>query len=185
MSVFCRLHWQSHLNSWQVDAGLEHWLTVAGSLTARLQALGSFAVQRLAQQQGRSLDDGLADHRRAIWQRAVVLKVDEQALVFAHSEWSTASKGPLAYQLRRLGNRPLGSLLFTRRGFTHGPLAFCRLKSTHPLAREAARQLGLASGAALWARRAEHRLGHERLVVIEVFSPLLAKRVLPVINSLS
>jgi chorismate-pyruvate lyase len=182
MSAFCRLHWQSRLKSWQVDSGLADWLTVAGSLTARLQALGRFEVQRLAQRQGRSMDHRSAANPRSVWQRAVVLKVDGHALVFAHSEWSTASKGPLAYQLRRLGNRPLGSLLFARRGFQHGALAFCRLNASHPLAREAARQLGLAAGSALWARRAEHCLGDERLVVIEVFSLTLGKRALPSLN---
>lgn len=157
-------------------AGLLPWLTAPGSLTARLQALGEFAMSRLRQSPGAAW---LGDSGRVVWQREVLLRVDGQALVFAHSEWSTVQAGRLTAALRGLGQRPLGPLLFARSGVQHGALAFACLPAAHPVAVRARRALGLAEPLPLWARRATHGIGPERLVVMEIFSPALADRALP------
>lgn len=160
------------------DSGLTGWLTVEGSLTARLQQLGHFRVKRLAQRRGYSLLTKVGPS----WQRAVVLHVDAHPLVFAHTEWSTAQRGPLSHALRYWGEKPLGWLIFGRLKVEHGALRYGLLRVGHPLVRQAARQLDLTPeeiGRGLWARQAEHRLGAESLIVLEIFSPALRQYGLP------
>lgn len=163
-----RAQWRSRLIGGGQSPLLRSWLTEPDSLTARCQrACGEFRVRLLRFGKDRPLSDE-RDIRLA-WVREVVLECDGVPVIFAHTFLSTADKGRLNRWLGRLGSRSLGSLLFAYPGFQRGAIEFSRLDRRHPLYRRAARVVDV--GEYLWARRSEHRLGHQKVVVTEVFLP--------------
>ena len=104
--------------------------------------------------------------------RDVLLECDGIPVIFAHTTLSTASRGRLTRWLARLGSRSLGSLLFSHPGFRRGAIEFCHLDAQHPLSRRVA-ALGFDTSL-LWARRSRHTLGHQSVLVTEVFLPGIA-----------
>lgn len=143
------------------------WLTDEGSLTARLSALspGNFRVE--CQQEGFSYatpveqqELGLGPSER-IWHREVILYVQDTAVVYARTAVpDRALKGPLS-RLRYLGNRSLGSFLFSQPDLQREFVRVSRCK---------------ANTARLnWARRSVFRVNGCRLMVTEAFSPDLGR----------
>ena len=160
-------HWHPRLAGWAVDRVLHGWLSEPDSLTARCQAACRvFRVRVLTYGKAAPLVDEARD-RRKTWVREVVLECDGVPVIFAHTTLSTASKGRLTRWLAGLGNRSLGSLLFSRPGFRRGAIEYCRLDARHPLFRRAA--VHGEHGKYLWARRSWHRLGGQQVLVTEVF----------------
>ena len=90
-------------------------------------------------------------------------------MIFAHTTLAASGKGRLTRWMARLGSRSLGSLLFAYPGFRRGTIEFLRLDARHPLYRRAARLTPV--GPSLWARRSQHRLGGQQVLVTEVFLP--------------
>ena len=162
-----RSKWRQRLPHGLCDPVLRSWLTEPGSLTARCQcACRDFRVRLL--NYGKDLPQ--ADEmprRRLVWVREVVLECDGVPVIFAHTTLSAASKGRLTRWLAGLGNRSLGSLLFSRPGFRRGAIEYCRLDARHPLFRRAA--VHGEHGKYLWARRSWHHLGGQQVLVTEVF----------------
>jgi chorismate--pyruvate lyase len=161
-------------------APFNDWLLGRGSLTARIQAKGRFAVRVLRQELGRPTADealvlGIEPGVQA-WVREVALLCDDRIIVFAHTVLPRRPRGPLTVWLARLGNRSLGALLFSHPGFTRGQLAFKRLDHRHALFEPALTALQLDGGEApttLWARRSRFGFGEQSVLVSEVFSPRL------------
>ncbi len=134
------------------------WLTASGSLTQQLrqQSGGVFRVQRVREQLMRPT----ADEARLLkipygqwaWVREVYLfGCDDAPWVFARSVIPIRSVQGCARRLRYLGQRSLGSLLFTR----------------HPL--RCQRQVAcLPEG---WARRSRYLWHGQPLLVQECFLP--------------
>lgn len=150
---------------------LRDWLVEPGSLTRRCcRACLDFRVRLLDYGDGRALDCHASPVRVRI--REVVLECDGRPVIFAHTSL-TGGRGRLGRWLARLGERSLGSLLFSCPGFRRGPIEFRRIDARHPLYRRAAR-LG-AVGKTLWARRSWHRLGGQRVLVVEVFLPAITE----------
>jgi chorismate--pyruvate lyase len=174
-----RSKWRAHLASGACDPILRSWLTEPDSLTARCQrACTDFRVRLLSFGKGRALADESAAEaaggeagRGLAWVREVALECDGRPVIFAHTTLATATNGRLSRWMAGLGNRSLGSLLFTYPGFERGAIEFLRLDARHPLYRRAA-ALGEV-GATLWARRSLHRLGGQRVLVTEVFLPAI------------
>lgn len=168
-----RSKWCHRLLRGEGDGAVASWLTEPGSLTARCQAAArNFRVVRLAYGLGDALaDEGIAQPRSRghAWIREVMLEADGVPVIFAHTVLPAAPRGKLTRWLARLGNRSLGSLLFSHPGFRRGTIEFLRLDKRHPLYQRAA-ALGEA-GDFLWARRSLHRLGRQRVLVTEVFLP--------------
>lgn len=183
--------WQARVNGLDAQAPLRHWLTGAGSLTAKLKAHSqAFRVQCLHQRSARCLADEAAAiglHRPGrVWEREVLLRCDGRPVVFAHTvvpTTATAADWPL---FSALGERSLGSTLFGDRQVRRGELEFARLRSGHPLMRRACEALGAggdlrdaydsrrgADGTApvLYARRCLYRRHRGLLLVTEVFLP--------------
>ena len=168
-------------NKWRVrpggplDTALASWLREPGSLTARCQRNSrQFRVRLLRYEKGSALaDEGLLlnKSRQPAWVREVALECDGVPVIFAHSTLSTAINGRLSRWLSRLGSKSLGSVLFTHPGFSRGPIEFLRLDHRHPLFQRAAK-LGTAERY-LWVRRSLHRLGAQKVLVTEVFLPLV------------
>lgn len=153
---------------------LRSWLAEPGSLTARCQAAcRTFRIRVLASGRGRPWPDeaaffSLRRGQRA-WTREVCLECDGVPVIFAHTVLPAHPRGRLSGWLAGLGSRSLGSLLFACPGFERAPIECLRLDRRHPLFRRARAVLGLSGVSELWARRSEHRLGAQSVLVTEVF----------------
>ena len=162
------------------DDQLAGWLRDRGSLTARLQAHGDFAVRLLRQGLARPTRDEAAalgaNSQRLLWVREVVLTVDGHPLVFAHTVLPCRPRGPLDPAFKRLGSRSLGALLFAHPGIKRGPLRCKRLDARHTLFAAALAALHRAETPpkTLWARRSRFVFGAQSVLVSEVFAPAIA-----------
>jgi chorismate--pyruvate lyase len=171
--------WRSHLLRSADQAGLIDWLRDRGSLTARIEARGRFALQVLRQGLGRPTADEatlLGLERGALaWVREVALSCDGEPVVFAHTVLPCRPRGPLTRWLARLGNRSLGALLFADAGFSRGAMQFRRLERRHTLFAPALATLPAVDRltTTFWARRSLFAFGAQKVLVTEVFSPRL------------
>jgi chorismate--pyruvate lyase len=169
--------WQAQLIANRPARPLSDWLREPDSLTTRcLRHCRSFRVQVLRQEVARPLADEAGRCRLPV--REVLLECDGVPVIFAHSVLSTARGGRLGRWFGRLGNRSLGSLLFTHAGFRRGAIEFMRLHRQHPLYRRLIDCAVIADNAAgvepaLWARRSRHQLGQGSVLVTEVFLPAI------------
>jgi len=171
------MNWQAFTPA---RGGLRRWLQAAGSLSARLAATGqTFQVQVVAQgRQPLTLDEARAlglGWRRIGYAREVLLRVDDQPMVFARSVTThTASVGAWR-SLRGLGSRPLADVLFRRSGILRTPLAYRQLKPQYSLQRHVAGAWQSATGMPLVrqplsARRSVFTRHGAALLVMEVFA---------------
>ena len=157
------------------DAALRPWLHDHGSLTQRIQQrCAQFTVQPVRSGLANIAHDeatllGIAPHHLA-YSREVFLLADGKPVVFAHSTCAINQLRGAWKAMSGLGNRSLGSLLFTHPLVIRQPLRFKALRSHHPLYRSATQNLEGASDA-LWARRSLFTLHGAPLLVTEVFLP--------------
>ena len=178
------------------------WLINAGSLTARLQLRYShFAVKPVAVKYAKPLHDEavllyLPAHKTALI-REVLLIGNNQPVVFAHSVLPRTSLRGAWNGLGRLGNKPLGTMLFANPKVKRTPLEYKKLPRQHPISMRVSRinnqlQLVYSAGTtpaaaehmqnspkALWARRSIFSLNCARILVTEVFLPKLLIPVIP------
>jgi chorismate--pyruvate lyase len=174
---------------------MRRWLTAPGSLTARLVAhSGAFRVQRLHQRsasclpdEARTIELGHSTRPGRVWEREVLLRCDGAPVVFAHTVVplsATTADWPL---FNTLGERSLGSTLFSDPLVRRGELEFARLRSGHPLFQRALAALeGQPVPGVLYARRCLYRRHRGTLLVTEVFLPQvlqLAPRALTPVES--
>lgn len=156
----------------------EHgWLINPDSLTARLQQrYTQFSVQTLQMANARVIHDEACVLHLKLHQLATVREVmllgNQQAVVFAHSIIPRrARRGPW-HHLARLGNQPLGALLFANPQVRRTPLTYKKLSKHHVLYQKALPQLA-EPPAYLWARRSVFYLNCVSILVTEVFLPAL------------
>ncbi|GAB4121384.1 MAG: chorismate lyase [Sideroxydans sp.] len=161
---------------------LRPWLRDQGSLTQRIQQrCAKFEVQPLHSGLARLAYDeaallGIAPHRLA-WSREVFLYADGVPVVFAHSACARAHLRGAWKAMDGLGNRSLGSLLFSHPLVVRQPLHFKALRAPHPLVSRILAQphrIGLPPlppYTVLWARRSLFTLHGAPLLVTEVFLP--------------
>lgn len=175
-----RARWFLHSNAVNSPLAIKDWLTEKGSLTTRLiRQCGRFRVQPLRQRRALCLPDEFAaidlPRRLQVWERDVVLRCDENAVVYAHTVVplkATADDWPF---FRSLGTRSLGSVLFSDPLIKRGRLQFARLSATHPLMKRIAAALGQEMvQAPLHARRCLYRRKRGNLLVTEVFLPAVS-----------
>lgn len=159
--------------------GFLPWLRDHGSLTQRIvQHCGRFSVcnvrdgwARIARDESALL--GVAPQQLA-WSREVFLCADGQPVVFAHSACAASELRGAWQAVRRLGNRPLGALLFAHPLIERQPLHYQALHARHPLYRRAASVLAVNPDR-LFARRSLFYLDNSPLLVTEVFLPDILK----------
>ena len=110
---------------------------------------------------------GLPDRRRAL-AREVLLFGVRGPLVLARSVIPQEALRGEHCALARLGNRPLGEVLFAQRGLRRAHLEFVRVAPAdwRPTV---AQEFGLDGP--LWGRRSLYQLGQVSLVVCEFFLP--------------
>jgi chorismate--pyruvate lyase len=169
--------WLSHVNGVHASPQMRGWLTTPGSLTAKLIAHSrQFRVQKMHQNGAMCLADeaaviGLPRPGR-VWEREVVLRCDDQPVVFAHTvvnAASTATDWPL---FSALGERSLGTTLFYDPLVKRGQLEFARIRAGHPLYVRANAALGGSlRDKVYYARRCVYRRHQGLLLVTEVFLP--------------
>ncbi|PIE25195.1 MAG: chorismate--pyruvate lyase [Neptuniibacter caesariensis] len=141
------------------------WLTDSGSLTQRLVRLskGDFRVEVIRQgwfrpTRSEALELGI-NARQFTLVREVQLVGNDQPWVFARSIIPAQTLTGRQRQLRMLGNRSLGTLLFTDPTMRRAPLQISRLKTRDQCQ--------------VWARRSVFFLSDKPLLVSEVFLPAL------------
>jgi len=184
--------WHPAVRSLHLSPRLAHWLQEPGSLTARIiRAAGPqavFSVEVLRQEAALPLADEadlIATRRDHLaLARDVVLKVDGVPVIFAHTVLALRhARHPWPW-LGRIGQRPLGSVLFTHHDILPGPHHYGFLDRRHPLYRAAAPWCHNAAPTQalplhLPARRACFFQEDSPLLVTEVFLPALLDRCSP------
>lgn len=156
----------------------EHgWLINTDSLTARLQQrYAQFSVQTLQMEHARVIQDEACllqlklQHQATV--REVMLLGNRQAVVFAHSVIPRRARRGGWHHLARLGNQPLGALLFANPQVRRTALRYKKLSKNHVLYQKAVRHLR-EEPAYLWARRSVFYLNCVSILVTEVFLPTL------------
>ncbi len=179
MSSSKRADWHRRVRALHAGREMESWLADRASLTTRLVAhCQTFRVQCLSQHRAPCLADEMRmiglPHPEQVWQREVLLRCDEQPVVFAHTVvplFCTATDWPL---FRRLGTRSLGSTLFADPLVVRGMMYYARLDAAHPLYQRARRALGHDLPPRLLARRSLFSRKNGVLLVTEVFLPALS-----------
>ncbi len=159
----------------ELPSALQHdWLFDQGSLTRRLTALaaGEFTVEPL-QQGWQVLRDDECEALGVLvgtegWVREVYLQGGGQPWVFARSAASRPALEAFGFDLRTLGSRSLGELLFSDSAFSRGELQACHYPANWLPA--------VVREEALWARRSCFRREQLGLLVAEVFLPALWQR---------
>lgn len=153
------------------------WLTRGGSLTAHLRTLGAVEVRVTREAVALPWADehaalGVAP-RAPVWIREVVLAVDGEPFVAAHSIAPLAASVGIWQAMRRLRTRPLAELLYSDSSVARSSLVSRRLIARHPLYRLAAREIGDARPHALVARRSVFERHGAPLMVTECMLPAL------------
>jgi len=155
------------------DARLRVWLIDRGSLTDRLvaQSDGEFRVEVLRQQWGRCRYDesralGIAPQERVLI-REVILHGKQQHWVYARSILPARSLQHSLRYLKRIGTKPLGSVLFNDPHLRRGEIEIALLQAD---------ELPLKTSGASWGRRSIFYLQQQPLLVSEVFLPDFVKQ---------
>jgi chorismate--pyruvate lyase len=167
--------WKQQRRS-QIPAGLVAWLQDDGSLTRRVQRAcpSEFQVRLLRQDWGPPLHtEGrlLRMRRREIAViREVLLLCDGLPWVFARTLIPAHSLRGGARRLGRLGERPLGEVLFAQRGMRRGAIQIARLLPQDRLFARAVSGLREIP-AELWGRRTLFYFSGKALLVNEIFLP--------------
>lgn len=167
------------LNRPILSGQLKPWLIDHGSLTLSLQQRYSdFKVRPVAMVFAKPIVDEAAllhvPARKIALIREVLLFGGGQPVVFAHSVLPRASLRGSWSALGRLGNKPLGTALFTNPKVKRAPLSYKKLSPHQVLYQKAVQHL-TDKPACLWARRSVFRLNCATILVTEVFLPNLSK----------
>ena len=172
--------WLAHLPPGSAPPFLRPWLLESGSLTARLQAhCGRFEVRLLRHSHGVCQPDqaGVIGLARAVRvrEREVLLCCDGEPMVYAHTVAALACAADWPF-FNRLGQRSLGTALFSDPLIARGRLQHARLHARHALARRAAAAApACRDERLLHARRCLYRRHRGLLLVTELFLPTLAR----------
>jgi len=160
----------------QAPIKVRHWLVDQGSLTQRLinACHGNFYVQIFdeywakpfySEQTTLGINTG-----ELAFIREVHLFCDSQAVVFARTVIPQSTlKGELQ-KLTRLGERPLGAVLFSNQKIHRGQMQVARIDSQHAVYDAALYDTDIAD-IPIWGRRSVFNLVDKPLLVSEIFLP--------------
>lgn len=157
----------------------QDWLYDRCSLTSRLQRAcaagdGCFTVRVLSQRRGRPLADerrllGMREHEYALI-RQVYLLCDQQRWVYARTIVPLRSLSGRGRRLAKLGNRPLGAMLFADRSVRRGRMQVARLSPGDHVFDQAVSGLAPVPEC-IWGRRSLFHYAGRPLLVNEIFLP--------------
>jgi chorismate--pyruvate lyase len=153
------------------------WLQNSGSLTRHIQQrCKNFRVEPVFQSLATACDDELAILKLRPGElahvREVYLYCGKIPVVFAHSVVARENLRGAWYGMSKLGNKSLGTVLFTNPVIKRTPLRFRKLNLTHPLFHRACKNMQVAPDK-LWARRSLFTLHGQPILVTEVFLPAI------------
>lgn len=160
-----------------VSVHYRRWLQDRGSLTRRIQLrCDNFRVQPVFQALATVIGDervlmGVRQGELALV-REVYLYCGETPVVFAHSVVARRNLRGAWRGLNGLGNKSLGTVLFTNPKIKRTPLEFKKLSPGHTLFEHACQRLSSAPSN-LWARRSLFTLHGQSILVTEVFLPAI------------
>jgi chorismate lyase len=169
------MQWQAHqqLQHRIEPAELKSWLLDRGSLTERLiqASNGQFRVEVLRQQWGVARHDetrmlGIKSRQAALI-REVILHGNNQPWIYARSVLPAKSLERSLRHLKRLGNKPLGAILFSDPHMQRSDIEIAQLH---------AKQLPVIVNHPVWGRRSVFFLHHQPLLVSEIFLPSFIKQ---------
>lgn len=156
---------------------LASWLIDTDSLTRRLRELcgPAFRVRVVDQRRRRPLPSeravvGLPDHAHALV-RQVFLLCGAEPLVYARTIMPESTLDGARRRFARLGERPLGEMLFADRRIVRGDMEIAHLESGHAL-----HTLAGGGRAPLWGRRSVFLIEGHPLLVNEIFLPAILRR---------
>ncbi|SFP86659.1 chorismate lyase [Nitrosomonas cryotolerans] len=153
------------------------WLQDRGSLTRRIQArCNDFHVRPVFQSLAKVYKDewtimGLRYGELAMV-REVYLYCGDTPVIFAHSVVARKDLRGAWRGLSGLGNRSLGTVLFTNPRIKRTPLEFKKLNAGHFLFVRACSKLQ-SRPSNLWARRSLFTLQGQSILVTEVYLPAI------------
>lgn len=155
------------------------WLLHRDSLTRLIQQRCSkFLVEPVFQSLAPACTDELAvmnlRRRELALVREVYLYCNDTPVVFAHSVVARKHLHGAWRGLSRLGNRSLGTMLFTNPMIKRAEFGYKQLNTHHPLFKRACRRLQ-TSPPSLWARRSLFTLRGQSILVTEVFLPAILR----------
>ncbi len=170
----------AHPQAWHpalsaISPEIRQWLQDRGSLTRRIQdCCDQFYVEPVFQSLTKVFGDEsikmkLRQDELALV-REVYLYCCDKPVVFAHSVVPRKGLRGVWRSLSGLGNRSLGSMLFTNPKIKRTPLEFKKVGSGHFLYDRAVIRL-TTNPANLWARRSLFTLQGQSILVTEVFLP--------------
>lgn len=160
----------------RIPPDLRCWLLDPASLTHRVEqaCTGGFHVELLKQGWARPmLNERLLlnlRHGAAGFVRQVRLVCRGEPWVFARTIIPRATLSGPRRRLARLGNKPLGAVLFADPGMRRGDLQLARIRPGEQLFATATRGLQPAP-LEIWGRRSVFYLGGRPLLVSEIFLP--------------
>lgn len=154
-----------------------NWLMEDASLTARLQQrYTDFRVQPLAQVNAKPIhDEALLLKRKPSSRtnvREVLLMGNQAPVVYAHSILPLSSLRGEWVKLGRLGNKPLGAMLFSNPCVKRTPLSYKKLPKSHALYQKAVKHVQHPPHF-FWARRSIFSLNCAKILVTEIFLPAI------------
>jgi len=161
-----------------VPVALLDWLLDPASLTRRLQRTckGEFRVVPVEQHWQRPMLNeaqalGVLPHERC-FVREVRLLCDDQPWVFARTVIPVRTLTGPRRRLLRLGNKPLGAVLFADRSMVRSGIEIARLLPEQPLFVRATAGLSPLP-TSIRGRRSVFFLNHQPLLVSEIFLPAI------------
>lgn len=169
--------WHHHPNVAAPSIQLRNWLKEQGSLTTRLQNhCTNFRLECIKQR----IEPCASDEYKQLGltrpcmvpMREVILYCDNLPVVFAHTVTTPnniASNWPM---FRKLGNRSLGSLLFSNRDISRGMFQYSRLEESHKLVKRIHAALPEHNETTtFFARRCLFKRKRGAMLVTEIFLP--------------
>lgn len=167
------------LNYRHIPSAAHSWLFEAGSITQRLRSIygDSVRVKVLRQRWdkpflGEKKLLGLAQQRRCLI-REVLLHSDDTPLVLARTVIAAKTLRGSLRSLARLGNRPLGEVIFSYPHLERSEMQIARVKTSDWSPRLVEQ---IAMPEPLWGRRTVYAVHRRQLLVTEVFLPELISR---------
>ncbi|WP_394132580.1 chorismate--pyruvate lyase family protein [Shewanella maritima] len=173
------IQWYSPENRHDLpENALKDWLLATGSLTEKLKReCDEFTVTVLGEHVHTPLAGECPHAQQPMWIREVLLSLDGTPWVFARTLIPQQLLDNPIHAFTKLGNRPLGELLFTSESITPGNIEVAQFETCGSLARLAT-SLDQPVNDTLWGRRRYFNLGAEQLIVSEIFLPAAVKQIM-------
>lgn len=157
-----------------ISDNLSQWLFESGSLTQKLKShCREFSVKILAKSERMLTEDEMllfGCEQQTVQVREVLLYCDEKPAVYAQSLMPLSQLPDSVVKLVKLGEKPLGEVIFNEPGMTRSEIEVCPFDGQSEVA-VLSERIGLPVSHTLWGRRSCFHIDGYALLVCEVFLP--------------